>query len=400
MKKMNLSILLFVFLSLSFNVFAAQINSSSYKQNVIVSTGGENITSSSYNMGVAIGIINRIINSTSYINKLGFFHLLLLANDQPCTSANQCEGGFCCGSLCKSSACPGPPRAPSGGGGAAASGGGGGGGIGNISSLAEKEKPRGKDFSVSSKLIKEELKLGLEKTITIKVKNTGDVQLRFDLSVETVRDFMSLSATSFTLESNEEKEIIAKIIGRKIGSYLGEIKFSADGMSKSVIIIIDVESEQALFDAKIDIPTAYEEVEAGNELKSQITLINVGTAAQVDVIVTYLVKDKRGNIIYESSETFAVEKQKSYVKSIKIPKGIKPDDYLAVIEVRYENQFAVSSEIFRVVEAKKFVMPPIPKSRSVFAVALVILVAFVFLCMYLLTPPNFFKKLLVRSKKK
>ena len=111
-------------------VFAYQTNSSSYKQNVIISEGGENSSSSTYKMNIAVGIINSIINSTSYINKLGFFHLLLLANDQPCTSAGQCEGGYCCSNLCKSSACSVPAVPAEGASSSGASGGGGGGGKG------------------------------------------------------------------------------------------------------------------------------------------------------------------------------------------------------------------------------------------------------------------------------
>ena len=139
------------------SVSAYQTNSSSYKQNIIVSEGGENSSSSTYKMNIAVGIINSIINSTSYINKLGFFHLLLLANDQPCTTASQCEGGYCCSSLCKSSACS-TPAAPaegasSSGASGAASGGGGGGGI-PIEAAAKT-----KSFRVSPAAVKEHMAL-------------------------------------------------------------------------------------------------------------------------------------------------------------------------------------------------------------------------------------------------
>lgn len=53
MKKVKISAIVVVLLLLAFSVFAAQINSANYKQNVIVSTGGESVSSSSYKMGVA-----------------------------------------------------------------------------------------------------------------------------------------------------------------------------------------------------------------------------------------------------------------------------------------------------------------------------------------------------------
>ena len=183
MKKVKISILVFVFIFLSFNALAAQMSSASYKQNVIVSVGGENSSSSSYKTSIAVGIINGIISSASYINNLGFFHLLLLADNQPCSSASQCEGGFCCSSLCKSSSCPSGGAAAGGGGGAAPSAGGGGSNI-----TVEKIK----DFSVTPSSIKQHLALGAAATAPITIKNTGNTAMNFNLNVITISDFVSL----------------------------------------------------------------------------------------------------------------------------------------------------------------------------------------------------------------
>ncbi|MBI2652017.1 hypothetical protein HYX00_01010 [Candidatus Woesearchaeota archaeon] len=386
MKKVGISILfLFALLLLAFSVFAAKINSTSYKQSVIVSTGGENVSSSSYKMSVAIGIINKVINSTSFINRLGFFHTLLLANDQPCTTASQCEGGFCCSNLCKSSACPSPGGGETGGGGGAAAGAGAGGGGGGPLPTPIEE-PKVKDFSISPSSIKEHLALGTAKIKTITIRNTGNTASSFSLSVATIDDFVFLSDSSFSLEPSQEKTIEANIIGKKLGSYIGEIEVTGDGNKKSISVVIEVESEQVLFDAKIDIPSAYKEVEAGKELKAQITLLNVGPPRKVDVTTTYIIKDKLGNIIHQASETFAVEKQTSFVKSFKVPQNLKPDDYLAIIEVRYENSFAVSSELFKVVPKEEMTIQKTVKSNTALLFALVIFVGLMFLFIYLLIP--------------
>ena len=91
-------ILVFAFMLLALSSFAAQMQSESYKQSVIVSEGGDTTTSSSYKNSIATGIINSVVSSSSYINRLRFFHTLMLADGQFCTSAAQCEGGFCCSS--------------------------------------------------------------------------------------------------------------------------------------------------------------------------------------------------------------------------------------------------------------------------------------------------------------
>ncbi len=385
MKKGKISIfLVFMLILLASNVFAAQINSTSYKQNVIVSVGGENLSSSSYKLGVAIGIIAKVINSTSYINRLGFFHTWLLANDQPCTSASQCEGGFCCSNLCKSSACPSPSEGPSGGGGAgeAAAGGGGGGSLVNFTAITEKPQIP-KDFIVRPSSIKEKVKLGASKIQKVKIANTGNEPLSFDLNVLTVDNFVFLSDSSFNLKPGEEKDVEMSITGRRLGSYFGELEITADGIRKSINVVIDVESEQVLFDVKLDILPDYKEVVAGNDLKAQITLLSIGPARKVDVIATYIIKDKRGNVIDESTETFAVEKQASFVKSFSIPKTLRLDDYLAIIEVRYENSFAVSSELFRIIKKEALIKKAV-KSNIILMFMLIVFVMLLILSLYLL----------------
>ena len=380
-------------LLISSGAFAAQINSITYKQNVIISYGGENSSSDSYRTSVAVGIINMIINSTSYINKLGFFHILLLADGQPCTADGQCEGGYCCSSSCSSSACT-TPSPGSSGGTSAGSGGGGAGGGGPIISETKKpaENPKIKDFSVNPESVKEHLALGTAKNISLKIKNTGDLPLVLGLRADGISDFIFFSENGFTLEPGREKNIEITIIGKKLGSYLGQIEISSGEIKKSISAIVEVESESVLFDAKMDILPQYSQVEPGGELKAQITLLNVGTSKKVDVTTTYIIKDSHGDIIFESSDTFAVDKQSSFVKSFRLPKDIKPGDYLAVTELRYEKSFAVSSQLFSVVPKNQLIDAAINSKRFIYF-AFAIIGGLLFLFVYRLASQlNLFRK--------
>ena len=72
--------------------YAFQSNSSSFRHFTgTVSTGGEIVNNSNYKSYVAVGIISGAVNSSVYKNFLGFFYTWLLADNQPCTSANQCH---------------------------------------------------------------------------------------------------------------------------------------------------------------------------------------------------------------------------------------------------------------------------------------------------------------------
>jgi len=380
-KKMKIFAVVLIFLVFSINAFAAQINSTGYKQNVVVSVGGQNSSSASYKTNIAVGIINGIINSTSFISKLGFFHFLLLAGNQPCTANSQCEGGFCCSSLCSSSACSTGGTTTGGGGSSAApSSAGGGGGTPVV------ETPKTvNDFSVTPSSIQEQIPLGASKTSAIIIRNTGSTQLDFALSISTINDFVSLSSSGFSLGPGQEKSLDINIIGKQLGSYFGEIRVAAAGIEKAVTIVLDIQSTQVLFDVKIDIPSAYKEVEPGEDLKTQITLFNVGSGKKVDVTPTYIIKDKGGSVVYESSETFAVEVQKSYTKTIRMPKDLNPGDYLAIVELRYENSFAVSSELFKIVQKKPEAVS-IPALNTSITFVFIIFAGLLSLFVYLLAP--------------
>lgn len=343
--------------------YAFQSNSSNFRHFTgTVSTGGEIVNNSNYKSYVATGIISGVMNSSAYKNFLGFFYTWLIADNQPCTSASQCQGGFCCSNLCRSSSCP---VAPSGGGG----GGGeeGGGGVGGFFPPVTAE-----DFSISPGSIKLKLSLGESEERVLVVSNTGSAALTIPLIVEGVKGYTALSDDLVILDPGESATINLNFIGRNVGGFVGQIIARISQIEKAVPIILEIISDLVLFDVKLDIPAEYAEIEAGKELKSQITLLNVGAPEKVDVLATYFIRDLSGNIIYEETETFAVEKQLSYQKSLPIHKSTVAGSYVAIIEVRYAESFAVSSQLFRVVEKKESMVADIIMKN----ISLMVLVSF------------------------
>lgn len=365
MKTKKIFIFLIVFILASFISYGFQANSSNFDLSAgTVSSGGDIINSSTYKNYVATGIIAGVTNSSTYKNSFGFFYTWLLANNQPCTSNSQCSGGFCCSNLCSSSTCPVEEEATAGGGAAAAAAGGGGGGF----------LTRGTDYSLSVSNVKIKLVLGESGEQTFTIKNTGTVDFTVSLSVEGVSEYVTLSDNSIGLAFGDEVEVTINYIAKQVGGFAGQIILTAGDVVKSIPIIFEIISDLVLFDVKLDILAEYTEVEQGGELKTQITLLNVGAPENVDVIVTYFIKDLRGNIIHEESETFAVEEQRSYLKSFKINENIEPGSYVVVVEVRYVDSFAVSSHIFNVVEKKAFVAVDIITKNTALMILLTFLV--------------------------
>jgi len=318
-----------------------------------------------------------------------FFYTWLFADDQPCASASQCQGGFCCSSLCKSSSCPVSTTTTTTGGGGEAAGGGGG---------AFFQLRQEKDYTINPNSIKVKLVLGESAEKTLVIENTGQMEVSISLDVETVNQYLSLSEDSVDLGIDESTEITLDFIGRNVGSFIGSITAIAGDIIKTVPIIVEIITELVLFDVKLDIPFDYSEVEPGSELKTQITLLNVGAPEKVDVLATYFIKDLRGNIVYQETETFAVEKQISYTKTLPIHKTTEPGSYVAIAEIRYVGSFAVSSQLFRVVERKGEVITDIiEKNTKIMFVLAFILGGFILLLYNKLVP---LRKIISKRKKR
>ncbi|MBI2108371.1 hypothetical protein HYX09_03955 [Candidatus Woesearchaeota archaeon] len=320
--------------------------STNYKTaSTVISVGGETTESTNYRNIASIGIISGEVTSGSYKTRLGFIHTVLNADGQPCTSASQCEGGFCCSNSCSSSSCPvSVPPSGGGAGGAGDAGTGGGGGV------IIEEALNVSDFSIDTSSLHFELALGDSQSKQFVVSNTGTNGLRFSVSLAGESQYIQVPDRSFSLEPGQQKNVIVSASGNRIGSYIGEITIESEGTQKKITFVLDVSSTEVLFDVKLDILSQYKQVVPGGTLRMQASLINIGAGSNSDVTATYLIKDSRGYVLHESSESFLVEKQKSYLKEIRIPESAKFGNYIAVIEVRYANSFAVSSELFSVVE--------------------------------------------------
>jgi uncharacterized membrane protein len=164
----------------------------------------------------------------------------------------------------------------------------------------------------------------------------------------------------FELSPNETKEIEINFFVKKdqeAGVYPGKIVFASEGIERTVLVIVEVESEKPLFDVKVEILPEYRMVYLGDKVMAQLTIYNLGKIGRVDVNMEYGVKDLSGNIIVSENETLAIETQVSVVKSLNIPYTINPDNYIFYSKVSYNNVIGTGSDIFIVIEKMKFKIP-------------------------------------------
>ena len=69
--------------------------------------------------------------------------------------------------------------------------------------------------------------------------------------------------------------------------------------------------------------------------------------------MNYIIKDTQNNVVFEESETFAVDGQKQYIKKFKIPESLAPGRYIVATEIVYQGGVAISSSQFEIAEEEK-----------------------------------------------
>ncbi len=152
------------------------------------------------------------------------------------------------------------------------------------------------------------------------------------------------------------------------------------GPGKKIIKAIVIEEEEVpeeitLFDVKIKILPRYTEIPAGSALAAEISIYNIGeiSTKEKDTKVTYLIKDLDGKIVVSDDETIAIKDKVEFVKEISVPKDLESGEYTFVVEIRYEDKFAIGSARFNIIEEISIEKPAPPKAPSYWPIILIIL---------------------------
>ncbi|MCK4552811.1 hypothetical protein KAT80_01260 [Candidatus Pacearchaeota archaeon] len=221
---------------------------------------------------------------------------------------------------------------------------GGGGG----STRIEAEK---KDFSVDRESIKISLKQGETKKETIKIKNIGKETIKINLENPKLEKFLKISETEFELKPKEEKIITLDFLAREDtipNLYLGSILIKKATLEEKILIAIEVESREALFDIKTEIPRKFLYVLPGEDLLAEIELYNLGEMGKVDAHLEYIIKNEQEEVIISEQDTLAVETRTNFIKTFKIPKDTEFGKYIFYVKVTYEGKVASASAWFNV----------------------------------------------------
>lgn len=220
------------------------------------------------------------------------------------------------------------------------------------------------NFTLDIDLIEILLSPGKTDKKSIKVSNNGETRLNITGRIKNLEQFSFFSGNgteySFELDVDETKEVEINFVipdDQEPGVYPGQIVFTGDSIERTVLVVIEVESEEPLFDVKVEMLPEYKEVYPGGNVMAQLTIYNLGKIGRVDVDVEYGIKDLTGNVTVFEHETLAVETQVSIVKSLETPSTIEPDSYIFYAKVSYKDTIGPGSSMFKVIERPKIPLP-------------------------------------------
>ncbi len=283
-------------------------------------------------------------SATLWLHNLTFSNPRILKNGEACPSSictkeSYLNGilkfnvtGFSIYSAEETPATTGTPSPTSGGGGSA------------LTKITE-------EFSVDIDELKVRIVLNDVKEREIKIKNTGEnnITIKASLEGEEMEEIISFENDELSLAVGEEEIIKLNITAIKLKIYAGKIILSSMAKTKEVLVTINTQSKETLFDISIAIPEDI--VNKDEALKAQVNLIPLGEKG-VDVILKYLIKDFKGKVYHEESKTFYIDEQKSFAKEFKISK-LEYGHYVLGIEMTYAGGFASTSIHFEVKEEEK-----------------------------------------------
>ncbi|MFH1608194.1 MAG: hypothetical protein ABIA78_03600, partial [archaeon] len=209
-------------------------------------------------------------------------------------------------------------------------------------------------FDLGTEMYEKAIILNRVELDIITLTNNDKTDRYFEISLENLKDIVSIEENSFTVLVGETKDIEFKITApENPGVYTGKIIVNTADTVKEILVMLNVKSEKSLFDITLSIPNYMKSMTGGRNLKAQINLLQMGIKEKMDVTLHYSIKDFSGNVFLAESETIAVYEEKSLDKEFYTQEFV-PGDYVLGIELVYPDGVAVASSHFKIKDKIEF----------------------------------------------
>ena len=206
-----------------------------------------------------------------------------------------------------------------------------------------------KSFSINPDLLEVDIKTGDTAVYFVNFTNTGNSVLNFTLtSSNLLRNFLVLGDKTFLLDPGQSKRVSFGFFIRetiKSNFYMENVKINAGEIEKEIVIALDINERNPIFDILIDAPDrAY----VGEKVSADIQIINMGDLEGFDLYLEYSILDSDRNVITSKEESLYVTRELNLKKKLTLPEGIEPGKYFFFAQVSYKNINAQGADSFEV----------------------------------------------------
>lgn len=206
------------------------------------------------------------------------------------------------------------------------------------------------DFILDKDIFHVLIKQGETQRETLTIKNTGNLKLDLKIETQDLSKFILFSEESFSLSPKESKIINLDFFAKEEEIpevYTGKIIVKTEDIARIINVIIEVKERKPLFDLKVDL--FKKEIPLNKNLKSKISILNLGDLKNIDILLYYSIKDFDGNIYEYKEESLKIDKNLELIRTLKVPDDVALGDYIFYVKITYKNVIATSSETFKII---------------------------------------------------
>lgn len=236
-------------------------------------------------------------------------------------------------------------------------------------------------FNVDHVFVKTVIKEGEVSNAVFRITNLNSFS-NFSIDISGLSGLISVSDKSFTLDTNEVKEINIFFNDTKMlpGVYVGSLIIKSYADEKKVPVILEIQTENPVFGINLDVNPAYKEVQVGGETFSQVNFFNLNDKNLHFSDVEYDIINLDGSVVDSEIQNIVIGSESSVAKSKTLSEDLQPGQYVFAVTLKSNESVSTASYLFSVVP-KKFGLPFNVDITSFFSTVVVV---FLFLILVLM----------------
>lgn len=206
-----------------------------------------------------------------------------------------------------------------------------------------------------------------------------------DVKMLDLEDVAEIGDTSFEILPGQTRDLAINFSAPgnySGGVYVGGVQISCENDVKSIPIILEVETEDVLFDGNLDLfPTS--KISSGDKINAEIKIFDLSQIGTANIDMEYFVKDSSGNTIVSEADSPVVGgTQVLITKSVDLPEDLEEGDYVFGVTLKYKNSVGTTSAFFRVGNGGLNFLPSAEDNMLYFFVLLAFIILILLLFMF------------------